>query len=714
MAAGDATQSPACRLSVLDGYLEDKEERMARQYPAESRHGARGKAPRAKERSLLGAALLLMLAAGRPASAVTYVTVDGHPKPVTLTVGETVIVRCDTAKAGSGLNVRMSLDLAGTGKYDPTSPLWPGPGVFGDGGGTGDQDPAPGKIAHPVFISPFLATGRYILRLEDSSDGSAVELPGVTILPKPEAQSISGRVSLANSAGAPPSDALVWAYADASTPVASTNIKPDGSYTLPLPPGTYVVFAEWFGSLRAQRQTLNLVAGQQRTGADFPLIEGQEVSGTVRSSGQAAADAVVQAVLANGATVGTKTFSDGSYSLALPRGQHQITAMGLTTPVVVTNGPVDGVDFPPAAAGPTPAPGTIVTIAGNGISGYGGDGQPAVNARLTALLASVQDRAGNLYFSMAAIHRVRRIDAKSGIITTIAGSAPFELVRGLVPGLGLGAYGGDGGPATQALLFNPQHLALDAAGNLYISEVFNHRVRKVDPNGIITTVVGTGKEGFSGDGGPAAQAQLAGPQGVVVDREGNLYIGDNRNRRVRKVDAKGIISTVAGGGTEPLKDGVAATSVVLPAASCLALDGAGNLYIGGGALNRLLKVTPAGILSSVAGTGTAGLSGDGGPATQAQLNARFPYMAVDSAGNLFFTDESNHRVRKISAEGIITTVAGSVQGYAGDGGPATEARLLVPGGIAIDGAGNVIFTDRGNHRIRKVIGIAAPGLFGGQ
>src|SRR5207247_8476509 len=136
----------------------------------------------------------------------------------------------------------------------------------------------------------------------------------------------------------------------------------------------------------------------------------------------------------------------------------------------------------------------------------------------------------------------------------------FELIRGLSPGLGTGGYGGDGGPATQALLNSPQHLAIDRAGNLYISDLLNHRIRKVDAvTGIITTVVGTGKEGFAGDGGPATQAQIAGPQAVAFDATGNLYLADGRNRRIRKVDTNGTITTVAGGGTAPLKDGVQGT-----------------------------------------------------------------------------------------------------------------------------------------------------------
>jgi hypothetical protein len=671
---------------------------------------------------LLGS-LLAALAASPAAHAVTYVTVDGHPNPVTLTQGETVTLRLDVSKPNAGVNFAFARDLSGSGKYDPAAPVF-ATGSFTDGSGQ-DTDPTPGKLAVPFFIDPRSAAGPYVLHLEDVSDGSSLDLPGVTLVPKPEPQAISGRVAVvtaANPAGTVPPDAIVWAYANSQTAVAATNIRRDGSYTLPVPPGTYVVFAEWFGNLRSQRQVVNLVAGQQRSGVDLPLVQGQEVAGTVRSADQPAADALVQAVLADGSIIATKTLADGTYLLVLPSGQHQITAAGITQSVTVADGPVDAVDFPLPPAAPTPAPGTIVTVAGNGIAGFGGDGRPATTARLLNIAGLAVDKAGNLYISLNGVHRIRKVDAVTGIITTIAGSSPFEILRGLFPGnLGTGGYGGDGGPANRALFNLPQHLALDAAGNLYISDLLNHRVRKIDPNGIITTVVGTGQEGFSGDGGPATQAQLAGPQAVAVDRAGNLYVSDNRNQRVRKVDPNGIITTVAGGGKDAVKDGAQATAVALGRPRTLAVDKEGNLFIGDGALNRLLKMSPAGILSIVAGTGTAGFSGDGGPATQAQFSEPFPRMAVDSAGNLFFADGNNHRIRKVSPDGIITTVAGSgpagagVPGaFAGDGGSATAARLWFAGAITIDAAGNLIFVDPGNNRIRKVIGIAAPGQVGGR
>jgi sugar lactone lactonase YvrE len=666
--------------------------------------------------------LLLAIAAILPATAVTAVSVDGHPDPVTLTVGETVTVRWDTAKAGGNVQYRLVRDISGAGRYDPSYPNTRFTTILD--GGAGDSDPTPGKIIWSFTVDATIPAGRYVLQLQDFADNSMIISPVWTVVPGPEAQAISGRVAIlsdANPAGTAPADAVIWAGTDFQTLVASATVRPDGSYTLPLPPGTYVLFAEWLGNLRSQRQVVRLAAGQQQSGADLLLLQGQEVSGTVRASGQPVADALVQATAANGRTVATRTLADGTYVLVLPAGQYQIMAPGGSERVMVADGAVDGVDFPAPTPGPTPAIGTIVTVAGNGASTFGGDGRPSGTARLPNPGGLALDAAGNLYIADNVLNRVRKVDAKTGIITTVAGSRAIDAIRFLTPQGNTGVFSGDGGPAVAAMLDTPQHIAVDAAGNLYISDLNNYRVRKVDARtGIITTVAGSGPTGsptvgaFAGDGGPAAEARLNRPQGIALDAAGSLYIADQTNQRVRKVDVGGVITTVAGGGTAALADGAKATEVAFSFPREVAVDAAGNLFVGD-SNNRIVKVSPAGIVSLVAGNGTAGFSGDGGPATAAQYNAAFPRMALDRAGNLYFPDILNERVRKVSADGIISTVAGTGQrGFSGDGGAATEARLAGPGAVVIDAAGNLYIADGANRRIRKVFGVAAPGLLAGR
>jgi trimeric autotransporter adhesin len=313
---------------------------------------------------------------------------------------------------------------------------------------------------------------------------------------------------------------------------------------------------------------------------------------------------------------------------------------------------------------------------------------------------------------------------KPGTISTVAGTGS--------PG-----YSGDNGPATQALLSGPFDLAFDAAGNLYIVDADNDRVRKVGAEGTITTVAGTGQPGLSGDNGKATAAQLKLRVGVVVDGAGDLFIADLYNHRVRKVTTDGIISTYAGTGpvdaTSHLGDlpqiggfsgdNGPATDARLNGPCGLAVDALGNLFIADYGNHRVRKVAPDGIITTVAGTGTAGFSGDGGKATDARLSGPVE-LAVDSAGNLFVAEFSgNHRVRKVDAvTGIITTVAGNGKiKYAGDGGLATDTGLRGPTGLAIDAMGNLLITDRAfppaspyDERVLKVYGVAAPGLIAGK
>jgi len=344
----------------------------------------------------------------------------------------------------------------------------------------------------------------------------------------------------------------------------------------------------------------------------------------------------------------------------------------------------------------------ISTVAGDGKYGYSGDGGPATSAELDfgGVAGIAVSPTGNLYLADGSNNRVRMVSAKTGVITTVAGN-------------GTGGYSGDGGSAISAKLSLPTGVALDGAGNLYISDEANNRIRMVSAtSGVITTVAGNGTASYSGDGGPATSAELNYPTGVALDGFGNLYIADRSNNRIRMVSAKtGLITTVAGNGTDGFSgDGGAATDATLTNPTSVMLDGAGNLYIADTENGRIRKVTAAtGAISTVAGGGTAGsgYSGDGGPATSATLYN--PTSVVqDGTGNLYIADSLNNRIRMVSAtSGVITTVVGNgAGGYSGDGGPATVAELNDPNGVVLDGAGDLYIADNGNDVVREVTELA--------
>ena len=329
----------------------------------------------------------------------------------------------------------------------------------------------------------------------------------------------------------------------------------------------------------------------------------------------------------------------------------------------------------------------IFTVAGAG----NGDGSPATAASLNYPYSVVVDGSGNIYIADQSNNRIRKINT-SGVISTIAGN-------------GHGGYSGDGGPATAAEINYPGPLALDASGNVYFSDVSNNRVREISTSGIISTYAGNGHGGYSGDGGAATSAQVYAPAGLAFDNSGTLYIVDSYNNRIRVVNkSTGKISTIAGDGSGAYNgDGINSTSAELNNPSGIAIDASGNIYIADQSNERIRKINTSGIISTVAGNGSYGYTGDGVQATASELfNPQG--ITLDASGNLYIADESNQRVREVSTSGIISTIAGlgGSGTFSGDGGPTTAAGINNPTSLAIDGTGNIYIADWTNNCIREI------------
>jgi len=310
----------------------------------------------------------------------------------------------------------------------------------------------------------------------------------------------------------------------------------------------------------------------------------------------------------------------------------------------------------------------------------------ATAASLAAPAEIAYDAAGNLYIVDMNDNVIRKVDL-AGIVTTVAGT-------------GEQGFAGDGGPATGALLDSPVGVAVDAAGNIYIADTHNQRIRKVS-NGIITTIAGTGIAGFSGDNGVDSSAQLSNPTALAVDANGNLYIADTDNQRIRKISGT-TITTVAGNGEQGFSgDGGAATAAGIDSPNGVAVDAAGNIYIADTHNQRIRKVSN-GIISTIAGNSSKSYGGDGGAATNAFL-ARPRGLSVDAQGNIYIADSDNNRIRLITAAGDIATVVGNgEQGFAGDGGTAVDAILDTPRAPAVQAAGVFAFSDTHNQLVRAV------------
>lgn len=328
----------------------------------------------------------------------------------------------------------------------------------------------------------------------------------------------------------------------------------------------------------------------------------------------------------------------------------------------------------------------IVTIAGTGVAGYSGDGAAATAAKLDNPSGLAFDSYGNYYISDCSNHVIRKV-TPAGVISTVVGTH-------------VAGYSGDGGPATAAQINRPIKVIFDAADNMYIGELYGNRVRKVTSGGIISTVAGGGT---GGDGGPATAASLNGPCCMAFDALGNFYIGEYYSNKIRKVNTSGIISTYAGTGVAGYSgDGGPATNAKLNGLFDIAIDPEGNLYIADAANNRVRMVSTLGIMSTFSGNGTAAFSGDGGPASAAKVNNPAG-LEIDPAGNIYIADQGNRRVRKVTTAGIISTIAGNgTYGSAGDGGPATAAELSNTNEVLVMADGTILICDDLNNKIRAL------------
>ncbi len=332
----------------------------------------------------------------------------------------------------------------------------------------------------------------------------------------------------------------------------------------------------------------------------------------------------------------------------------------------------------------------INTIAGTGTAAYSGDGGTATAANLHAPIHVITDAAGNIYTTDFRNNVIRKINS-SGVITTIAGTG--------TPG-----FSGDGGPATAATFDWPSGLCLDAAGNLFVSDYHNNRIRKINTAGIVTTIAGTGATGHSGDGGPATAATFNLPQGLCMNLSGELFIADANNSCIRKINLAGIITNVAGTGVLGFSgDGGPASTAQLANPLGITIDNAGRLFIADQNNDRIRMVNASGLISTLAGNGTRSYGGDGGPATNANLNIPAGVFYNPSDACIYIADQWNGAIRKVDAGGTITAVAGTgTMGYGGDGGSPLLAQLYQPVGIWIDAGNNIYIADQNNNRIRKI------------
>jgi RHS repeat-associated protein len=498
---------------------------------------------------------------------------------------------------------------------------------------------------------------------------------------------------------------ITYGTALSSTQLNATASAPGASGTLTTLPGTFAYTPAAGTAPGAGTDTLSVTFTPTDT-AHYPSVT-QTTSLVVNKATPAITWATPASIVSGTALSATQLNASstvaGNVTYAPASGT--VLATGSYTLLAIFT-PTDTTDYNLVTAGVTIvvtassyAAGIITTLVGNGTIGYTGNGGPATSAEIAASVLAV-DSSENVYFAATIVDSyeyIRKVSATDGSISNVAGNGTYD-------------YSGDGGPAIGAGIGIPSGVAVDSSGNLYIADVHDSVVRKVTSPGTssatITTVAGNGTYGYSGDGGSATSAQLDVVEGVAVDASGNIYIADNGNNRIRMVTPSGTISTVAGNGTDGYSgDGGSPTDAEIGVEVTVAVDSAGDLYLADPTNHVIRKVTapgtPSAIITTVAGNGTSGYSGDGGSATSAQLSS--PYtVAVDAAGNLYIGDTGNGRIRMVTASGTISTVAGDgTIGFSGDYGLATNADLN-PNAVAADASGDFFIADFYDARIRVV------------
>ncbi len=337
----------------------------------------------------------------------------------------------------------------------------------------------------------------------------------------------------------------------------------------------------------------------------------------------------------------------------------------------------------------TPPSYTISTVIGDGTAGFSGDSAAASAAQVNFPMSIARSSSGTLYIADTFNIRIRTVQT-DGVIRTVVGT-------------GTRGFSGDGAAATAALISSPYGVAVDSAGNIYFSDTQNNIVRKVSASGTISRIAGTGLQGYGGDGGDALNAFLALPTGIAVDSAGNVFVADTQNNRIRRIGTDGKIATVLGTGRPNFSgDGGPGDQASLFYPEAVALDSSDNLYVADTLNHRIRMLSNQGIASTVAGDGSPLFRGDGGQALSASLN--YPRgVFVDASGNILIADSMNNRIRMVTENKVIHTIAGSgLFGDAGDGGPATLALFRYPRAVISDGAGGYLMLDTDNQRIRQL------------